>query len=239
MLLKKDESSKFDFLSVGEFFLAIFLMITVSVILFLYLPSIFQKFLFGYKDFLKSNYFGVVLFLTSSFLNIGIIYFFTCRRKNKTIKEGFFLNPISSKVLLISILLGIFMPILSLPMIFKFAPNEFYAMDMAKTKSGLVYIFAGALMAPIFEEIFYRGFFFPFFQSKLNSFWAVIITALFFGLSHFMNIGNAHILLSLFILYGFVLTLLRYCSNSLISPIITHFLHNLTLIIAFLLASKN
>ena len=237
-IFQKDESSKFSFLSVGEFLLVIFLMIAVSAGLFLYFPFVLQKFLFGYKEFLKSYYFGIVLSFISSVLNIGIIYFFVCKRKNKTIREGFFLNSLSSKILLISVLSGIVMPLISLPVIFKFAPSEFYAMDMAKTKSGLIYLFTMALLAPVFEEIFYRGFFFPFFQSRLNSFWAVIITALFFGLSHYMNIGNAHILLSLFIFYGFVLTLLRYYSNSLLSPMLAHFLHNLTLIVSFFFASK-
>lgn len=237
-IFKKDESSKFIFLSVGEFLLVIFLMIATSVALFLYLPFIFQKFLFGYEAFLKSHYFGIILSLVSSLLNLVIIYFFVCKRKNKTIQEGFFLNPLSSKALLISILAGIIMPLISLPIIFKFAPSQFYAMDMAKTKSGLIYLFTGALLAPVCEEIFFRGYIFPFFQSKLNSFWAVILTALFFGVSHYMNIGNAHILLSLFIFYGFVLTLLRYYSNSLLSPMLAHFLHNLTLIVSFLFVSS-
>ena len=130
------------------------------------------------------------------------------------------------------------MPLIILPVIFKFAPHEFYAMDMAKTKGGLIYLFSCALFAPIFEEFFYRGFIFSFFQSKLNSFWAVIITSVFFGFSHMFNIGGAYVLLSIFILYGFVLTLVRYFTNSLIPPMITHFIHNATLMISFLVASR-
>lgn len=130
------------------------------------------------------------------------------------------------------------MPLITLPIIFKFAPKEFYAMDLAKTKDGLIFLMSCAIVAPIYEEIIYRGLIFSFIQSKANSFWAVIITAVLFGLSHLMNIGNAHILISLFIFYGFVLTLIRYCTRSLIPPIITHFVHNLTLIASFLILSN-
>jgi membrane protease YdiL (CAAX protease family) len=128
--------------------------------------------------------------------------------------------------------------LLSLPVIFKFAPKEFYAMDIAKTKEGIIYLFTCALFAPVFEEIFYRGFVFPFLQSKINSFLGIVLASLFFGLSHFVNIGNASILLVLFIFYGFVLTFIRYKTNSLIPPIIVHFIHNVTLIISFLIASS-
>ena len=238
MFLQKDEKSKFDFISIKEFLLALLLMLITTIISFIAVPAFLKKNLFAYKNFFDSHYFGIVIFLLSSAFTLYIIYYFCCQRKNKSLKEGLFLKMVSNKILLACLLIGIFMPMLSLPIILKFAPSKFYAMDMVKTKDGLIYLFTCALFAPVFEEIFYRGFIFPFFQSKLNSFWAIIITALFFGLSHFINIGNAYILLSLFIFYGFVLTLLRYFSNSLISPIITHFIHNLTLMTSFFIMSK-
>ena len=233
MLLQKDEKSKFNFVSTKEFILALLLMLAATIISFIGIPAFLKKSLFAYKDFFDSYYFGIFIFFLSSILSLFIIYYFCCKLKNKSLKDGLFIYLQPIKVILISSLIGIIMPAISLPIIFKFAPSTFYAMDMVKTKEGLIYLFTCALFAPIFEEIFYRGFIFPFFQSKLNSFWAVIITALFFGFSHFMNIGNAHILLSLFIFYGFVLTLIRYFTNSLIPPTITHFLHNVTLIVGF------
>ncbi len=238
MFLQKDELSKFNFISTKEFLLALFLMLASMIFSFILLPVFLKKNFFAYKDFFDSHYFGIVIFFLSSAFTSYIIYYFCCQRKNRSLKEGLFLHLTSNKILLVCFLIGIVMPLFSLPIILKFAPSNFYAMDIAKTKDGLLYLFTCALFAPVFEEIFYRGFIFSFFQSKLNSFWAVIITALFFGFSHFMNIGNAHILLSLFIFYGFVLTLIRYFTNSLIPPIITHFVHNLTLMVSFFVMSK-
>ena len=238
MLFQKDELSKFDFISIKEFLLAIFLMFAVTIFSFFYVPFLLKKSLPGYSDFYKSHYFGIFIFFLSAFLSLYIIYYFCCKRKQKTIRDGLFLIPKPRKTIFISFLIGILMPLLTVPIIFKFAPHEFYAMDLAKTKGGIVYLFTCALAAPIFEEVFYRGFIFPFFQSKLNSFWAVMITALLFGASHFTNIGNAMILLSLFIFYGFVITLIRYFTNSLIPPIVTHFIHNVTLITSFLIMSR-
>ena len=238
MFFQKDELSKYSFISILDFFLIIFLMILSMFFSFLVLPLSLKKTFPGYSSFFDLYYFGIFLFFLSAALCFLVLYYFCCKRKGKSLKEGLFFYPRTLKTYLISFGIGIVMPLATLPIIFKFAPHDFYAMDVAKTKEGLVYLFTCAMFAPIFEEVFYRGFIFPFFQSKLNSFWAVIITSLFFGLSHIFNIGDAYILLSLFILYSFVLTLIRYFTNSLIPPIITHFFHNATLISAFLLVSK-
>ena len=158
-----------------------------------------------------------------------IVYLFCCKQKNKSLKDGLFLYPRSRKTYLISALIGVLVPLLSLPILFKYVPKDFYATDLLKEEGGMIFLIFSALLAPVFEEIFYRGLVFPFFQSKINSVWAVMITSVFFGVSHYMNIGDAKVLVSLFILYGFVLTYIRYITNSLIPPIITHLVHNLTL----------
>lgn len=238
MFFQKDELSKFDFVSVKDFLLALVLMIVAALFSFISLPLWLSKALPHSSSFFNSHYFGIFIFFLSAALTLYIIYYFCCEKRKKSFKEGLFLYSVSKKFVFISLIIGIVMPALSLPIIFKFAPHEFYAMSMAQTKDGLVYLFTCALFAPIFEEVFYRGFVFPFFQSKLNSFWAIVITSLFFGFSHFMNVGNAYVLLSLFIFFGFILTLLRYLSNSLVPPIITHFVHNVVLISSFLFLSK-
>lgn len=238
MFFKKDELSKFDFISAKEFFLALFLMFLFTVFSFIAVPILLKIALPANSDFFDSYYFGIVVFLLSSIFTFYIIYYFCCKRKNKSLKQGLFLYTKSNKTYFICALIGIMVPLCSLPVIFKFAPKEFYAMDLVKSTGGMIYLFTSALMAPLFEEIFYRGFIFPFFQSKFNSFWAIVLTALFFGFSHFMNIGNAYVLVSLFFIYGLVLCLVRYFTNSLIPPIVTHYFHNMTLIIGFFIMSK-
>lgn len=238
MIFKKDEFSKFEFVSIKEFLLALFLMFASIIVCFISLPHALKQLSPNYESFFDSNYFGIVIFYLLGAVIFYIIYFFTCKKKKKSLQDGLFLYPRPIKTYLISGLIGILLPIVTLPVILQFAPSKFYAMEVAKSIDGMIYIFTAALLAPAFEEIFYRGFVFPFFQSKLNSFWAIIITSIFFGFSHFMNVGNAYILLSVFLIYGFALTLIRYFTNSLIPPIITHFMHNLTLMVSFLVASK-
>lgn len=239
MFLEKDERSKFDFISIKEFISALTLIFLSIIFSYLILPYLLKEIFPNISKIFNTHYLGIFVFTLSSFLNGFIIYYFCCKRKNKSFKDGLFFYNKTKKTYLISILIGIVVPILTLPIILKFAPKEFYAMDIAKTKEGIIYLGTCALTAPIFEELFFRGFIFPFFQSKTNSHFAVIITALFFGFAHLINIGNAHILFGLFIFYGFVLTLIRYFTNSLIPPMITHFVHNLTLMVSFLVLSRS
>jgi len=231
VFFNKDELSKFDFISISEFFLALFLILLSILFSLLALPNILKRFL---PVLFESYYFAVVFFFIGTLLSFYVIYFFCCKRKSKTLQEGLFITLVSRKTMIVSLLIGVIMPLSTIPIIFKFAPSEFYAVDLIKKEGGMFFLFAGALIAPLFEEVFYRGFVFPFTQSKLNSFWAIIITSIFFGLSHIMNISGAYVLLSLFISYGFVLTLIRYFTRSLIPSITTHFIHNLVLIVSFL-----
>ena len=229
MFFQKDNLSKFDFISVKEFLLILFILFVTILLCFSGIPFSLKKVLPQYLTFINSHYVETFLYLICLTLTFYTIYYFSCKRKKKTLQEGLFLYPKSKKNILICILIGIIVPLSTSPILIKLAPPQFYAMDLLKEEGGLFFIIVAGLTAPILEEVFYRGFIFPFFQSKLNSFWAVIITSLFFGFSHYANIGNAHILLSLFIFYGFVLTLVRYFTNSLIPAIVTHFTHNLTL----------
>lgn len=239
VLFTKDEKSKFDFISWKEFIFVLILLFASVLICFLYIPVISIKLLPAYKAFFISHYFGIFMYFLSSILSLYIIYYFCCKRKKKSLVSGLFLNNPSKKIYLYSVIIGFLMPIVSLPLIFKFAPKQFYAMNLLSQEGGLIFLIFSATLAPISEEVFYRGFVFPFFQSKTNSFLGIILTAVFFSISHFFNVGGAFILLGLFVFYGLVLTFIRYFTNSLIPPIIIHLIHNATLMGAFFIAEKS
>jgi membrane protease YdiL (CAAX protease family) len=238
MCFKKDEKSKYDFLSWKAFFSLLFLMFFSLILFILIIPYILEQIFPRYASLLSSVHFRTLLSFPSLFLNYYLIYYFVCKRRNKTLKEGFFFIPVSKEIYLKSLAVGILMPILSSPILISMAPKDFHALDMSKDPVGLVFLIVGAILAPFLEEVFYRGFLFPFFQSKINSFFAVALTSLLFGFSHYMNVGNAEILVVLFIAYGLVLSLARYLTGSLIPPVIIHMCHNVTLIICFLIGKQ-
>ncbi|MFC2135744.1 type II CAAX prenyl endopeptidase Rce1 family protein [Bacteroidota bacterium] len=85
-----------------------------------------------------------------------------------------------------------------------------------------------AVVPSICEEVFFRGYVQKSFELKFKPFWAALITALFFGLYHFNPFGMIPlILLGLFIGYS------AYMSNSIIVPMVIHFLNNFIAAIAY------
>ena len=85
-----------------------------------------------------------------------------------------------------------------------------------------------AITPAICEEFFFRGFVQKSFEFKLKPFWAIFLTAAFFGLYHF----NPYGLLPLIVI-GMYLGFAVYISDSIIVSVVLHFLNNFISIMAF------
>jgi len=90
-----------------------------------------------------------------------------------------------------------------------------------------------AVVPGVCEEVFFRGFVQKSFELSIKPFWAIFISSLAFSLYHF----NPYGLLALLIL-AMYLGFSVYLSNSILIPIILHFLHNSISIIAFFIWGK-
>lgn len=92
----------------------------------------------------------------------------------------------------------------------------------------LLVIFTVSITPAICEEFFFRGFVQKSFEFKFKPFLAIFITSMFFGIYHF----NPYGLIPLIIL-GMYLGMSVYFSNSIIVPVVLHFLNNFIAIFAF------
>ena len=85
-----------------------------------------------------------------------------------------------------------------------------------------------AIIPAVSEEVMFRGYIQKSFELKMKPFTAALITAIFFGLYHFNPYGIIPlILLGLFFGYA------AYKSNSIIVPMVLHFLNNFIAIALF------
>ncbi|NOX17226.1 MAG: CPBP family intramembrane metalloprotease [Chlorobi bacterium] len=91
-------------------------------------------------------------------------------------------------------------------------------------------IFVVSVVPAICEETFFRGFVMRSFEYKLKPFWAAMITGLFFALYHFNPYGLLP-LMALGVYFGFA----AYTSNSIVVPIILHFLNNFIAVTAYMI----
>ena len=84
-------------------------------------------------------------------------------------------------------------------------------------------IFAALIIAPIFEELFFRKFLFSKLQENYQSYIAIIISSICFSAIHFETLGN---LLPSFI-FGIISCLIYFKTNKISYSILLHFINNL------------
>lgn len=99
--------------------------------------------------------------------------------------------------------------------------------ELGFDQSTLGAISAGILIvivAPVAEEVFFRGFFFGGLRARLPFVWAALISGVFFGSIH-LTTGNVAVGVQLSVL-GIVLAYLYERSGSLWSPIALHAINN-------------
>jgi membrane protease YdiL (CAAX protease family) len=82
-------------------------------------------------------------------------------------------------------------------------------------------LLVAVLVAPICEEIFFRGFVFPGLAQHLSIWAAVVVSALLFGLAH-ADLGSFVVL----VVIGVVLAVVRWRTHSLWPGVVVHTLNN-------------
>ncbi len=94
-------------------------------------------------------------------------------------------------------------------------------MEERSSSGTIAIIIFGVLVAPVAEEILFRGFLQPVLKDILGGTRAIFLTSLLFALVHF----NLYILLQIFIL-GVLLGYLYEYTGTLVAPVSVHVLHN-------------
>jgi len=99
---------------------------------------------------------------------------------------------------------------------------------------GAIVIAVVAITPAVCEEVMFRGYIQKSFELKYKPFWGALITALFFGIYHF----NPYAFIPLTML-GFYLGYSAYKSDSLLVPVVLHFINNLSAVVLFLILGES
>lgn len=172
--------------------------------------------------------------LAFTFVNLASVAAFLLMMKleKKNVKEYLKINTLKRKIIiaLIALAVGIFLIDLSLtPLLSNNLPSNNSENEM--TFTFIIYI---TFVAPICEEILFRGIIFNKLKSSLNLILAILIQALIFGLAHggfcvqSVNAGLGGII------YGitFILT------DSILASLLLHFLNNFFVTVTILLGFR-
>ena len=128
-------------------------------------------------------------------------------------------------------LLGLGVLTVGLDFLARFLPmpksTPFDQMFARPSDAYLIAIFAVTL-GPLMEELFFRGFLYPVLRRRTGQFLAILLTALPFGLMHYVQYRSWGAVLVI-TLVGVVLTLVRAVTNSVAASFLVHVGYNATL----------
>jgi uncharacterized protein len=91
-------------------------------------------------------------------------------------------------------------------------------------------------LGPLMEELFFRGFMYPVLARRMGAFWGIVLTALPFGLIHYVQYRSWSAVF-IIVLVGVVLTTVRAVTKSVASSFLAHVGYNATLMALAALAT--
>jgi membrane protease YdiL (CAAX protease family) len=151
----------------------------------------------------------------------AVISFIICRLCRFRFDEGFAVKPVRPPVFAASVILGISAAIAAILIESAFGSQDSYMARLASMPGGLPAIVVVALLAPPFEELYYRGFIFPILRRRLGVVPAVTLVALWFaGVHAFQLYGDPAGILVILVM-GLVWTL-QEASDRVPDPVHGH-----------------
>lgn len=95
----------------------------------------------------------------------------------------------------------------------------------------------GVTMAPLLEELFFRGFLYPVLVRRLGVGVAIVLTSAGFGLIHAPQLGHAWAPVLVVFLVGLTLTITRAVTKSVAASLLIHIAYNATLSVLIFIVS--
>lgn len=179
----------------------------------------------------ETSLFPALLQIVISVATIAIIYAIVSKKYEIPFDKAFGIN---FKEMSGYFMQGTFVALLLLisTTIISLAFSQFIGVDKQDPYSGLpieklkVISLLAVFIAPIVEEIFFRGFMQPALIKNLGAFGGILVTALIFGISHTQYLDYSTAITAVTVI-GLILGITRYKTGSVVPGIFAHLLNNL------------
>ncbi len=111
--------------------------------------------------------------------------------------------------------------------------------DLFQSRPGLIMLmFFGVLVAPLVEELMFRGFLYPVVARRFGRMAGVIFTGILFGSFHALQLWGAWGLVAMLMGVGIVLTWVRSRTQTVLASLLMHVAYNSTLFVGLLIQTK-
>ena len=117
-------------------------------------------------------------------------------------------------------------------------PEQLPIEQFFQSASNVMWMMAvGVLIAPLAEEMIFRGYFYPALARRLGVPGGVMATGLLFGLLHAQQLWGGWAQIALLVIVGVVFTYVRARTGSVVAPFLLHLGYNSILFLAFFFAT--
>lgn len=203
-----------------------FVSILALVWSFQFITEIGISFRYDFNPLLIPPFLLLILALINSAWTTGILYYFLCKKPNLSFAQGFKFNRLFRRQWIFYGILGLLLALLASWVHAHFGSGTSDLVKITSTRAGMIFVVAIALFMPVVEELYYRGFVFPYLSSWLHPVLAIFITTFWFALPHYSQLAGDRVGFILVIFLGLVLTAVRYWSRSLTPSLIVHWVYN-------------
>lgn len=195
---------------------------TGFILIWLLIQVIFV-FIFEIISMASGNFNREIMYMLCEITTI-LVYYLIFKEREYTLKDRCSFKKISMKSLFKLILVVIGISILSvtlIEMLNSFFPSYEEAIQDLVSSSIIINFINFVIIAPVFEEILFRGIILYNLKKYINIYSAIIIQAVLFSIMH----GN--VLQGIYtMILGIILGLIRYWTGSLWATIISHMIFN-------------
>jgi uncharacterized protein len=213
---------RMDLVAFAAFFIAVVIAVpsTVFLVLRFFRPGLKLADLSGVEQILIQAFMDVVL--------VGFIFFLIKVLHRRAILESLHWHSPERLPVLWLISGGAFLAISVLIVSTLFPPPTDSPLEklLSTTPSIVMFVVFGIALAPLLEEIIFRGFIYTLLADVYSPTVAVPVTAVLFGALHVSQLRGNLPAVFLILLVGYVLTIVRKRSNSLIPSVIMHTAYN-------------
>lgn len=188
---------------------------------------------FDPKELATNALFAIPPQVAAYILTIGFMVFYVWQRYRTQFLEAISWNAPGAKEFGGALLGGVALAVTSGLLNFllqRWIPKSVPFEEFFRTPASAYMLTAfGVLVAPLVEEIFFRGFLYPALARPLGVGPAVVITSASFALLHAAQLANAWALLLALFVVGSALTIVRAVTKSVATCVLIHMAYNFTL----------
>lgn len=174
--------------------------------------------------------------LGDALITTGVVAFVTMRLRQQSAADAFRVAWTGWRSVGIAAGVGVLAATLATALMTQFSSGTSMMAELSSTWQGLLVISFAALLMPLVEELYYRGFIYTILDKELSRLhpraWilaALIVTA-WFGAVHAFQVAGDWVALPVITLMGLVWTLMRRHYDSLLPSMLSHWSYNATLI---------